>query len=322
MYSNIISNITSNINLCNIEYLILGFLFLSYYVNIFEIINFFILSFVSNKKDDLLCEIKEKVIKKIDVIYENKYLDKFNLLEPLKTIDESLLTHLSNCILFENTPLGNVIMYYKFYVDETEASSFIYYCDNNIPYRVLDSIAKKYCLTFKCKNIYIDINEELKKYEEKIKEKTNIIDNDKNNSIIKSKKVFANFKCYNDNNISLSKSFISNEGKQGGKQGEKMGKNIENDNNLNKKIQNVIINNTKTKIIEYERNKINTEEEKNHKQNDGDNFEKNKNKYLKEKSNRYTYLGKLANFSFITKNLIKKEKVKNISYKQYKIKNI
>ena len=234
MYSNIISNITSNINLCNIEYLILGFLFLSYYVNIFEIINFFILSFVSNKKDDLLCEIKEKVIKKIDVIYENKYLDKFNLLEPLKTIDESLLTHLSNCILFENTPLGNVIMYYKFYVDETEASSFIYYCDNNIPYRVLDSIAKKYCLTFKCKNIYIDINEELKKYEEKIKEKTNIIDNDKNNSIIKSKKVFANFKCYNDNNISLSKSFISNEGKQGGKQGEKMGKNIENDNNLNK----------------------------------------------------------------------------------------
>ena len=101
-----------------------------------------------------------------------------------------------------------------------------------------------------------------------------------------------------------------------------MGKNIENDNNLNKKIQNVIINNTKTKIIEYERNKINTEEEKNHKQNDGDNFEKNKNKYLKEKSNRYTYLGKLANFSFITKNLIKKEKVKNISYKQYKIKNI
>jgi len=329
MYStinpSISSGISSNNNLYNVEYLILGFLFLSYYVNIFEnfinLINFFILSCVSNKKEDsLCCEIKEKVIKKIDIIYENKYLDNFNLLKPLEIIDESFLTHLSNCILFENTPLGNVVMYYKFYTDETEASSFIYYCDNNIPYRILDSIAKKYCLTFKCKNIYIDLNEELKKYGEKIKEKTNIIENDKNNSIIKSKKVFANFKCYNDNNISLSKSLISNEGKQG-KQGEKMGKNIENDNNLNKKIQNIIINNTKTKIIEHEINKLNTEEEKNNKQNDCDNFEKNKNKYLKEKSNRYTYLGKLANFSFITKNLIKKEKVKNISYKQFKIKN-
>ena len=320
------SSISSNHNLYNVEYLILGFLFLSYYVNIFEnfinLINFFILSCVSNKKDDSLCEIKEKVIKKIDIIYENKYSDKFNLLKPLEIIDESFLTHLSNCILFENTPLGNVVMYYKFYIDETEASSFIYYCDNNIPYRILDSIAKKYCLTFKCKNIYIDLNEELKKYGEKIKEKTNIIENDKNNSIIKSKKVFANFKCYNDNNISLSKSLISNI--KEGKQGEKMGKNIENDNNLNKKIQNIIINNTKTKIIEHEINKLNTEEEKNNKQNDCDdcdNFEKNKNKYLKEKSNRYTYLGKLANFSFITKNLIKKEKVKNISYKQFKIKN-
>ena len=337
MYStinpSISSAISSNNNLYNVEYLILGFLFLSYYVNIFEnfinLINFFILSCVSNKKEDsLCCEIKEKVIKKIDIIYENKYLDNFNLLKPLEIIDESFLTHLSNCILFENTPLGNVVMYYKFYTDETEASSFIYYCDNNIPYRILDSIAKKYCLTFKCKNIYIDVNEELKKYEEKIKEKTNIIENDKNNSIIKSKKVFANFKCYNDNNISLSKSLISNIKER--KQGEKMSKNIENDNNLNRKIQNIIINNTKTKIIQA--NNLNTEEEeKIVKQNDNDtdllcgveenNFEKNKNKYLKEKSNRYTYLGKLANFSFITKNLIKKEKVKNISYKQFKIKN-
>ena len=344
MYSTIYPIINSN-NLCNIEYLILGFLFLSYYVNIFEkiinFINFFILSCIFNKKDDLFCEIKEceikeceikeceikdKTIKKIDVIYEDKYLDNFNLLKPLEIIDESFLTHLSNCILFENTPLGNVIMYYKFYTDETEASSFTYYCDNNIPYRILDSIAKKYCLTFKCKNIYIDINEELKKYEEKIKEKSNIIENDKNNSIIKSKKIFANFKSYNDNNISLSKSLISNikEGKQGkqGKQGEKMSKYIENDNNLNKKIQNIIINNTKTKIIQYDKNKLNHEEEKNNDDtSEENNFEKNKNKYLKEKSNRYTYLGKLANFSFITKNLIKKEKVKNITYKQYKIKN-
>lgn len=325
MYSTIYPIINSN-NLCNIEYLILGFLFLSYYVNIFEkiinFINFFILSCIFNKKDDLFCgikecEIKDKTIKKTDVIYEDKYLDNFNLLKTLEIIDESFLTHLSNCILFENTPLGNVIMYYKFYTDEIEASSFTYYCDNNIPYRILDSIAKKYCLTFKCKNIYIDINEELKKYEEKIKEKSNIIENDKNNSIIKSKKIFANFKSYNDNNISLSKSLISNikEGKEGkeGKQGEKMSKYIENDNNLNKKIQNIIINNTKTKIIQYDKNNDDTSEE--------NNFEKNKNKYLKEKSNRYTYLGKLANFSFITKNLIKKEKVKNITYKQYKIKN-
>lgn len=80
-------------------------------------------------------EIKEEV--KI-ILYVNKYKDKFQLLE-------SNLPTKPNNILMEQTPNGNVIMFYD--------KSFNFYADKTIPTRFLETVARKYALTFKCKSI-------------------------------------------------------------------------------------------------------------------------------------------------------------------------
>lgn len=57
------------------------------------------------------------------------------------------------------TPYGEVIMCYD---DVTE--SFAYYCDKSwVPYRYLETVARKYVLTHHCIPLYVDIREEYEK---------------------------------------------------------------------------------------------------------------------------------------------------------------
>jgi len=55
-------------------------------------------------------------------------------------------------IMLENTPRGNIIMYYDAF-----KQGFVYYSDNsNIPYFVLNAAVMKYVLLFKCRDFFID----------------------------------------------------------------------------------------------------------------------------------------------------------------------
>jgi hypothetical protein len=55
-------------------------------------------------------------------------------------------------ILYENTPQGNIIMYYDVYKE-----GFVYYSDQNgIPYKLLNIVAMKYTITYRCIEFYID----------------------------------------------------------------------------------------------------------------------------------------------------------------------
>jgi hypothetical protein len=55
-------------------------------------------------------------------------------------------------ILFENTPRGNVIMYYDPY-----KLAFAYYCDtSSMPYNLLNAVAMKYVLSFHCMHLFVD----------------------------------------------------------------------------------------------------------------------------------------------------------------------
>ena len=72
-----------------------------------------------------------------------------------------LQKHLQKCMdnyILEFTPLGNVYMRYNVSKD-----AFEYYSDSTLPYRYLETVARKYVITYWCKPIYIDIEEELKK---------------------------------------------------------------------------------------------------------------------------------------------------------------
>lgn len=237
---------------------------------------------------------------KIIIPYEKKYNDKFNKMLLLKEQENKDDEKLTKCILFENTTLGNVIMFYKYYEDTKDASSFHFYADHNIPYRYLESIAQKYCIVYHCTHIFINMSDELKKMEE-IKENKN---NQQEKNIKQTKQVFANFKSYNSakyennktnlNKLSSTLNTISST---------PMNKN-KNNNNINN------YNDNEVRIIQNISNNNNKKIQNN---NDNENL-----KFYKEKNNRYTYLGKLCNFSFIQKNSINYKINENISYKNFK----
>lgn len=173
-------------------------------------------------------------------------------------IIDKKMDKLKNNFVMEKTPIGNVLMLY-----DKNKESFKYYADSNIPYRYLEVVARKYVKTFNCRPIYVDMEEELKLFEEKwekeqeikkhneeIKKNKNEIDNNiKENK--EKKNVFAKLKSYN---------------KDAGKK-ISMAPPKNNQNNIT-----ININNKENEKI-----------------------------LLKEKANKYTYDGKFANFNFLQK---------------------
>jgi hypothetical protein len=89
-------------------------------------------------------------------------------------IEESLkesLQSLSDRILMETTPKGNVIMYYNHDSDEEVRSSFHYYCDDkSIPFNYLDTVSRKYVCLYKCPQIYRYLEKEMEVGIQKMKD--------------------------------------------------------------------------------------------------------------------------------------------------------
>ena len=55
-------------------------------------------------------------------------------------------------ILYESTPRGNIIMFYDAYKE-----GFTYYCDQTgLPTRILNTVAMKYTMTYRCLDFYTD----------------------------------------------------------------------------------------------------------------------------------------------------------------------
>jgi hypothetical protein len=97
----------------------------------------------------------------------DKYEDKYNFID--YSDDENENETNENNIINDATPDGNVFMKYN-----EEEEGFEYWCDDkNIKYDYLDTVARKYCLSFNCCEIYEDRkkNIELQKTKEKEEEK-------------------------------------------------------------------------------------------------------------------------------------------------------
>ena len=62
--------------------------------------------------------------------------------------------------MFENTPLGYVIMNYN-----NEKQGFEYYSNRSLPYRLLEALSKKFVMVFGCKELYKIMKSETKKTE-------------------------------------------------------------------------------------------------------------------------------------------------------------
>jgi len=200
-------------------------------------------------------QIPEQVPEKIPEKYEDKYLDVYKKTDSVFCSDEKI-EGLKNMILMENTPLGNVIMYY-----DKSRETFIYYSDSNIPYRYLEVISRKYVVMNNCKQIHVDMEQEIKEAQEKLEQKKQEEEekkkqleqnpDEKNSSTIVKKDVFAKLKKYNTN-TSLKSSGIP----------------------------------TDNKSVSISKKNIQ---------------ENNKPLILKENANRYSREGKIINFSFLKK---------------------
>jgi hypothetical protein len=146
--------------------------------------------------------LEEKTIEDEDI---NKFAREFILKERLD--------NLKNCIVMEKTPLGNAIMFYN-----NSKSSFEYYSDSTLPYRYLEVVARKYILTYKCKQVFVNMEEEIKEAEKKLEEKKKKEEEEKQKEQEEkdsgkpstmtekpAKNVFAKFKNYNkDNSIKVA----------------------------------------------------------------------------------------------------------------------
>ena len=179
--------------------------------------------------------------------------------QSIQYIINQRLDRLKNCYVMEKTPIGNVLMIY-----EKDRESFKYFSDCNIPYRYLEVVARKYVKLFGCRPIFVDMEEEIRLFEEKwekeqelkkIKEeedKKKAEEAAKNQQIIEPKKnVFAKFKSYNKD--------------AGGK----------------------------ISMVAPPKNSIPNKSVSENKE--------NSKILLKERANRYTYEGKFANFNFLQK---------------------
>jgi hypothetical protein len=60
-------------------------------------------------------------------------------------------------------------------------SSFEYYSDSAIPYRYLEVLGRKYVMTYNCKQIYVDMSKEIEEAEKKLAEKKQKEEDEKKN---------------------------------------------------------------------------------------------------------------------------------------------
>jgi hypothetical protein len=134
-----------------------------------------------NEKIDLLKQIKEAE-KRIMTNDEMRLKSREYIIQ--KKLDKCM-----NSYIVESTPLGNVCMRYN-----NDKKSFEYFSNNTIPYRYLESVARKYVTTYWCKPIFVNIEEEIKKAEEKNKEEKEKEKEKKDNP----KKMFAQLKSYKE----------------------------------------------------------------------------------------------------------------------------
>ena len=143
-----------------------------------------------------------------EIPYEVKWFDVFDDNggedgeEGEEELTEDFVNNLCLNTVTETTPRGDVLMYYS-----SKLGSFVYHSrTKEIPYKYLETVARKYVIEYNCKKLYVDIRKEyekgLNKYKE-IKEKEEKAAKDAKVGTVedvkenKKKQIFANLKTYN-----------------------------------------------------------------------------------------------------------------------------
>ena len=186
---------------------LMPFIYLLSNVNLFLLFSSMIVIQDTAGKLENSVEPVQEIKPPVEVPYPDKYLEKF---KSMPFDNESLdIESLKNSIVVEHTPLGNVAMHY-----DIKREAFVYYSDSVMPYRYLEVVARKYVITFHCKRVFVNMEDEINKAKTKIEEQKNAkkLEEEQAQALAekqkqeldlkeepKKKNVFATFKNYNTN---------------------------------------------------------------------------------------------------------------------------
>jgi hypothetical protein len=211
-----------------------------------------------------LKELRDEKNKLEEVFQSTKYQEESLIKlneEARKFIIDKRLDKLENCYVMEFTPLGNVLMKYN-----KNKESFMFYSDSTIPYRYLEVVGRKFVKQFNCRPIFVDMEEELKfaeeKWEKEKKEKEEEEEEDKR----KKEEAIKNKVPIEEKKKNVFTKFKS----------------------YNKESGTGHVSSVAPPKNSIPNKKLTKSQE-------------NENTLLKQKANRYTYEGKIINFSFIKK---------------------
>lgn len=113
--------------------------------------------------------------------------DKDALRETLQDPENEIEKKWKRSILIEATPRGNVIMFYDVF-----KQGFSYYCDQTVmPYDIINAVAMKYVMTFRCHHFFVDSGVLPKQQED------DAVPVRSSRPIAKEPQPFAKFKSYN-----------------------------------------------------------------------------------------------------------------------------
>ena len=177
----------------------------------------------------------------------------------LKFVLDAKLDGFINNYVLETTPLGNVYMRYN-----NAKTSFEYFSNNTIPYRYLEAIGRRYVMTFMCKPLFIDLEDELKKALDNSLKNENV-EKERNEEKDSTDKLATKLAT----KLSTTHKFKS------------YNKELQMDKNMSRQRANVLPPQIKANLPN-----VNTTGEK---------------QLLKDNANRYTWEGRLANFSLLKK---------------------
>ena len=195
--------------------------------------------------------------------FEDKYLERLIATEE-KDLSSEKMDSLANSFIMENTPQGNVVMFW-----DNKRETFSYYADHLIPYRYLEVVGRKYVLTNDCRKLFINMDDEIVAAKKKLEDKRKQKEEDEEKQ--KQKKQESA-----DSKIALEQPKKSVFAKL---------KSYNRDNSI--KSATVALDSKKSQTNIPKNASVNTKQDEN--------------MILKEKANRYSYQGKLANFSFLKK---------------------
>ena len=150
-----------------------------------------------------LSEIRDETKKEYDEFFNMKFSEEETInVAKQHVLDKKLAGFINNYVL-EFTPQGNVYMRYN-----NSKKSFEYFSNNTIPYRYLEPVGRKYVTTYFCKPLFIDIDDELKKAQQKKddedqlkkeqKEQKEQKQKDDKEKGINEKDIYAKLKSYNN----------------------------------------------------------------------------------------------------------------------------